>query len=192
MNSITRQKGAADSNPSKLKRWLLSQLMTHVISDARQTKERKSKESNREKQGLRRVVEYFHQVDDGYSHLTIQVLAKLMATYDIDLVVQWAAYARVYDPADDGLAERLAALTRLQDEWAADHPDLAADLFNPDARLLQARQLWGDEELETLARHFLPADRAEASVALCRISVRSPAAYTPGTVVILVFASVRR
>ncbi len=63
------------------------------------------------------------------------------------------------------LAERLAALTRLQDEWAADHPDLAEDLFNPDARLLQARQLWGDEELETLARHFLPADRAEASVA---------------------------
>ena len=63
------------------------------------------------------------------------------------------------------LAERLAALTRLQDEWATDHPDLAADLFNPDARLLQARQLWGDEELETLARHFLPADRAEASVA---------------------------
>ncbi|MDM5139962.1 hypothetical protein OB959_09125 [Aeromonas bestiarum] len=63
------------------------------------------------------------------------------------------------------LAERLAALTRLQDEWAADHPDLAADLFNPDARLQQARQLWGDEELETLARHFLPADRAEASLA---------------------------
>ena len=62
------------------------------------------------------------------------------------------------------LAERLAALTRLQDEWAADHPDLAADLFNPDARLQQARQLWGDEELETLARHFLPTGQAEATV----------------------------
>lgn len=62
------------------------------------------------------------------------------------------------------LAERLAALTRLQDEWVADHPDLAADLFNPDARLQQARQLWGDEELETLARHFLPTGQAEATV----------------------------
>ncbi|WP_429162686.1 hypothetical protein [Aeromonas media] len=62
------------------------------------------------------------------------------------------------------LAERLAALTRLQDEWAADHPDLAANLFNPDARLQQARQLWGDEELETLARHFLPTGQAEATV----------------------------
>ncbi|ANT69368.1 hypothetical protein [Aeromonas hydrophila] len=62
------------------------------------------------------------------------------------------------------LAERLAALTRLQDEWAADHPDLATELFNPAARLQQARQLWGDEELATLARHFLPAGQAEATV----------------------------
>lgn len=63
------------------------------------------------------------------------------------------------------LTERLAALTRLQNEWAAQYPDLAADLFNPDARLLQARQLWGDEELETLTRHFLPAPQADASLA---------------------------
>ena len=62
------------------------------------------------------------------------------------------------------LAERLDALSRLQDQWAADHPDLAGELFNPDARLQQARQLWGDEELATLARHFLPAGQAEATV----------------------------
>ncbi|MGL5464366.1 MAG: hypothetical protein ACRDB8_16705, partial [Aeromonas veronii] len=63
------------------------------------------------------------------------------------------------------LAERLDALSRLQDRWAADHPDLAGELFNPDARLQQARQLWGDEELATLARHFLPAEKAEATLA---------------------------
>ncbi|MGN5136322.1 hypothetical protein ACTG2E_21485 [Aeromonas veronii] len=63
------------------------------------------------------------------------------------------------------LAERLDTLTRLQDRWAADHPDLAVDLFNPDARLQQARQLWGDGELATLARHFLPAEKAEATLA---------------------------
>ena len=63
------------------------------------------------------------------------------------------------------LAERLDTLTRLQDRWAADHPDLAVDLFNPDARLQQARQLWGDEELATLAHHFLPAEQAEATLA---------------------------
>ncbi|KAJ8741109.1 hypothetical protein H9Y13_05815 [Aeromonas veronii] len=63
------------------------------------------------------------------------------------------------------LAERLDALSLLQDRWAADHPDLAVELFNPDARLQQARQLWGDEELATLARHFLPAEQAEATLA---------------------------
>ncbi|UBR45104.1 hypothetical protein [Aeromonas veronii] len=63
------------------------------------------------------------------------------------------------------LAERLDALSRLQDRWAADHPDLAVELFNPDARLQQARKLWGDEELATLARHFLPAEKAEATLA---------------------------
>lgn len=63
------------------------------------------------------------------------------------------------------LAERLDSLSRLQDRWAADHPDLAGELFNPDARLQQARQLWGDEELATLARHFLPAEQAEATLA---------------------------
>ncbi|MEH8149370.1 hypothetical protein [Aeromonas veronii] len=63
------------------------------------------------------------------------------------------------------LAERLDALSRLQDRWAADHPDLAVELFNPDARLQQARQLWGDEDLATLARHFLPAEKAEATLA---------------------------
>lgn len=63
------------------------------------------------------------------------------------------------------LAERLNALTHLQDRWAADHPDLAVELFNPDARLQQARQLWGDEELATLAHHFLPAEKAEATLA---------------------------
>lgn len=66
------------------------------------------------------------------------------------------------------LSERLAALTRLQDEWAAQYPDLAPELFNPDARLLQARQLWGDEELETVSRHFLPAERVEASLDFAR------------------------
>lgn len=63
------------------------------------------------------------------------------------------------------LVERLDALSRLQDRWAADHPDLAVDLFNPEARLQQARQLWGDEELATQAHHFLPSEQAEATLA---------------------------
>lgn len=67
------------------------------------------------------------------------------------------------------LAERLASLTRLQDQWAAAYPDLAEDLFNRDARLQQARQLWGDEELATLARHFLPREQADATLAFADV-----------------------
>ncbi len=43
-------------------------------------------EARRIKRGAVRRVEYFHQTDDPYSHLTAQVLNKLSAHYDIDIV----------------------------------------------------------------------------------------------------------
>jgi len=100
MAQITQQKGAASSNPSGLKRWFLSTLMTHAISDARLVRQRARAEANRKKEGRRHVVEYFHQVDDGYSHLAIQALEKLTATYDIDLVVHLVPALR-----DDNMPE---------------------------------------------------------------------------------------
>lgn len=87
MANITRQKGAADSNPSALKRWLISQLMTRLVSDSRQERARSRCETKRKDSGRPHLVEYFHQVDDGYSHLALQVLERLKATYDIDLKV---------------------------------------------------------------------------------------------------------
>jgi len=45
------------------------------------------REVRRKKEGRRHVVEYFHQVDDGYSHLAIQMLRPLVQAYDVDLVV---------------------------------------------------------------------------------------------------------
>ena len=43
-------------------------------------------EKQRIKAGQGHVVEYFHQVDDGYSHLAAQVLQSLAARYDIELI----------------------------------------------------------------------------------------------------------
>ena len=63
------------------------------------------------------------------------------------------------------LAERLTALSELQDRWVQDEPALGADLFNPAARLLQARQLWPDDPVAPMARHFLPKEQAEATLA---------------------------
>lgn len=100
MTQITSQKGAASSNPSALKRWVLSRLMTHAISHERQTRQRVRREAGRRKDGRRHVVEYFHQVDDGYSHLAIQTLEALKRTYDIDLLVHLAPALR-----DDNIPE---------------------------------------------------------------------------------------
>lgn len=87
MSEITKQKGASSSTPSPFMRWLTSKLMNYISSEKRQTKLRNKREAKRIKEGRKHVVEYFHQVDDGYSHLAIQTLSKLKAQYDIKLVV---------------------------------------------------------------------------------------------------------
>lgn len=87
MKQVTEQKGIASSTPSPLKRWVLSRLMTHVISESHQEKNRAKREAKRQKQNGRHFVEYFHQVDDGYSHLAIQILERLTTKYNVDLVV---------------------------------------------------------------------------------------------------------
>ncbi|MEL6206298.1 MAG: 2-hydroxychromene-2-carboxylate isomerase, partial [Pseudomonadota bacterium] len=77
MAQITKQSGAASSTPSVVKRWVLSFILTRMVDERRQAQKRTKQEANRQKQGRRHVVEYFHQVEDGYSHLAIQTLKKL-------------------------------------------------------------------------------------------------------------------
>jgi 2-hydroxychromene-2-carboxylate isomerase len=72
-------------DPSAAFRWLSSKVMTYVISPRRQAKKRAKAEKQRRAAGARHVVEYFHQVEDGYSHLAAQVLQSLSQRYDIDL-----------------------------------------------------------------------------------------------------------
>ena len=79
------QGGVATMDPSAAFRWLSSKVMTHVVSPRRQAKKRANVEKHRRAAGARHVVEYFHQVEDGYSHLAAQVLQSLSQRYDIDL-----------------------------------------------------------------------------------------------------------
>jgi 2-hydroxychromene-2-carboxylate isomerase len=60
-------------------------MMTHLCQPARLAKKRASAESQRLKEGRPHTVEYFHQVDDGYSHLAAQLLQRMKARYDIEL-----------------------------------------------------------------------------------------------------------
>jgi len=60
--------------------------MTRASDPANLVKKREKAEKKRLDAGLPHTVEYFHQVEDGYSHLAAQVLTKLVARYDIQLV----------------------------------------------------------------------------------------------------------
>jgi 2-hydroxychromene-2-carboxylate isomerase len=105
---ITQQAGAAGSNPSPVKRWLVSRVLTHWVSEARETRQRRRAEARRVRDGRRHVVEYFHQVDDGYSHLAIQTLQRLADTYDIDLRVHLVPEARDENAPEPDLLKAMA------------------------------------------------------------------------------------
>jgi 2-hydroxychromene-2-carboxylate isomerase len=80
------QGGAATMDPGPLLRWVTSMVLRRVSNAGRLHKRRARFERQRRKSGCRHVVEYFHQVEDGYSHLAAQVLRTLADRYDIELV----------------------------------------------------------------------------------------------------------
>ena len=80
------QGGASTMDPSPLLRWLTSRIVKRVCGDASVSKRRAKVERARLKSGQAHVVEYFHYVEDGYSHLAVQVLQAFADRYDIELV----------------------------------------------------------------------------------------------------------
>lgn len=80
------QGGFATSDPPRPVRWVTSRLLGYVGSERRVNARRAKFEAARQRRGEPHVVEYFHQVDDGYSHLAAQMLAPLAETYDMELV----------------------------------------------------------------------------------------------------------
>ena len=185
MSEITKQKGASSSTPSPLMRWFFSKLVNFLSSEKRQNSLRKKHEIKRVNLGQKHVVEYFHQVDDGYSHLAIQTLAKLTAQYDIELVVHF-----VPPTLDDNFpepdlwkamslddAKRVAPYYGLDFDSDNTHPDeaqiqlaasilchLSGDLV-PTVGVLVSRSLWrGDKaELAALAEQYGHASPSKVS-----------------------------
>ena len=84
--NFKEQGGASTMDPSWLRRWITSKMMTAMSSESRLTKQRTKFESKRTKSNKPHLVEYFHQVDDGYSHLTAQVLEQFSKRYKVQLV----------------------------------------------------------------------------------------------------------
>ena len=72
-------------DPSHLTRWLTSRVMTRLSRPASVAARHRKAERVRLKAGAPHCVEYFHQVDEGYSYLAAQTLERLAARYDIEL-----------------------------------------------------------------------------------------------------------
>ena len=72
-------------DPSPLARRLTSNLASYLNSEKKLIKRRLKAEKARKKDGRPHVVDYFHQVEDGYSHLASQVLEQFAQRYDIEL-----------------------------------------------------------------------------------------------------------
>lgn len=112
------QGGAATMDPSAFKRFLTSHIIRRLCSEERLTRLRAKAEKARQKQGSPHVVEYFHQVEDGYSHLAAQMLARLAERYDIQLqchLVRGPGGKNVPEP------ELLLALSRYDSAKVAPH-----------------------------------------------------------------------
>ncbi len=112
------QGGVASMYPSPFKRWLTSKIIRFINRPGCIEKQRAKCEAKRLKQQRTHVVEYFHQVDDGYSHLSAQMLKPLLATYDIELVCHL-----VNDPQGANAAEPdlLSQLSRYDSHAVAPH-----------------------------------------------------------------------
>ena len=84
-----------------IKSFASKQFSTHLLGERRQEKARTRAERERRRRGEPHRIEFFHQVDDPYSHLLAKALVKLQERYDIEVVTwlveppeDWAAPAR--------------------------------------------------------------------------------------------------
>lgn len=102
------QGGVATMNPSRLLRWITSRIMTRMSDPIRLANKRNKFEKQRKKSGQSHVVEYFHQIDDGYSHLAAQVLHSLAERYDIELVCHLVSGPTGSNVAEPDLLARLS------------------------------------------------------------------------------------
>ena len=168
----------------RLEPWVVSALTSDALRDLR----RAAAEGRRRLARAPHRVCWFHQVDDSYSHLGAQVLARFAARYDVEL-----APRLVGPPPDDAAPERarLAAFARKDAADVAPGYGLAfprdARAPAPDAVALATRLLAGappasfaalapavgdalwrgdDAALAALARAHAPASEATAQTAV--------------------------
>ncbi|MEO0549680.1 MAG: DsbA family protein [Pseudomonadota bacterium] len=138
-------------DPPGLIRALLRWRVDKVIDPKKREQRRQKAEAKRMRSGEPHIVEYFHQLDDPYSHLAAQTLERLAERYEIELKTHLI-------PATGGSAqpelEKLEVWARKDAELIAPHYGLS---FDPKAPVLP------DADVQRRAADYLsqlaPADR---------------------------------
>jgi 2-hydroxychromene-2-carboxylate isomerase len=112
------QGGVSTMDPSRFIRWVSSRFMTYMASETRLEKSRIKKERKRKRSGRPHRIEYFHQVEDGYSHLAVQLIKPMLEQYDVEVVCHL-----VSGPGGDNLPEKelLLDLSLLDSAIVAPH-----------------------------------------------------------------------
>lgn len=132
-------------DPSHLARWLTSRVMTRLSRPASVAARHRKAEQARLKAGAPHCVEYFHQVDEGYSYLTAQTLERLAVRYDIELRCH---LVRGQEGKNAPEPELLAQLARVDSHLIArgyglifpDHPSASSpDLVQTATKILAAQ-----------------------------------------------------
>ncbi|MEM7412401.1 MAG: DsbA family protein [Myxococcota bacterium] len=151
------QGGFATSNPPAPVRWISSKVMSWLISQSVVDGRRRRAERARKRRGEPHRIEYFHQVEDAYSHLAAQLLRPLLERYDVELVPHLVTVERDANLPEPELLPKLA---RHEAAKLAPYYGLrfAADAGAPGAeRVQQARAILAE---------VAPSEFPEAAVAV--------------------------
>ncbi len=73
-------------DPPRIVRFLMARYLGRIANTEQIEKKRANFEKKRLAENRRHEVEYFHQPDDPYSHLTAQVLARFAERYDVTII----------------------------------------------------------------------------------------------------------
>ena len=154
-----------------IKSFASKQFSTHLLDERRRDKARARAERERRRKGEPHRIEFFHQVDDPYSHLLAQALVTFLERYEVEVATwlveppeDWAAPARALLESHSLIdARRLAVKaglhpsseTRPEPEAVLDVQErLAATLPSAEepgseatleAAVALGRELWGSE-----------------------------------------------
>ena len=106
------------SQETALLRWASSLYLRRLVAPEARRKRHARAERARLRAGKPHRVEYFHQAEDGYSHLAAQLLAPLAERYDVELICHLVTV-----PPDRNLPEPdlLLPLSRYDSAHVAPH-----------------------------------------------------------------------